>query len=67
MQKTALNVSGVIFLVVALLHAWRFAMKIPVTFGPTSVPLTASVLGALAGFLLALWMFVAANTNRQNP
>jgi hypothetical protein len=60
MQKTALNVSGIIFLVVALLHAWRYLMKVPVNFGQTSIPLELSFAGAVAAFLLALWMFSAA-------
>ncbi len=66
MQKIALNVSGVIFLVVAILHVWRFAMNIPVTFGQTSISLTLSVFGALAAFLLALWMFVVANAKQPS-
>ncbi|MDD5226604.1 MAG: hypothetical protein PHV97_05425 [Candidatus Omnitrophica bacterium] len=60
MQKTALRVSGVIFLVVALLHAWRYLMKVPVSFGQTSIPLELSFAGAVVCFLLALWMFSAA-------
>ncbi len=60
MQKTALNVSGVIFLVVALAHVWRYLLKVPVTFGATRIPLELSFVGAVAGFLLALWMFSSA-------
>lgn len=60
MQKSALNVSGIIFLVVAVLHAWRYLLKVPVNFGQTQIPLELSFAGAVAGFSLALWMFAAA-------
>lgn len=60
MQKTALNVSGIVFLAVALLHVWRYLLKVPVTFGATQIPIELSFVGAVVGFLLALWMFSAA-------
>jgi len=60
MRKTALNVSGLIFLVVGLLHSWRYLMKVPVNFGETSIPVGLSFAGAVACFFLALWMFSSA-------
>jgi len=62
MQKMALSVSGILFSVVAILHAWRFMMKVPVTFGETQIPLELSMIGALVCSFLALWMFIAAKT-----
>ncbi len=64
MQRNALMVSGVIFLAVALLHVWRYLLKVPVTFGQTVIPLELSFVGAVAAFFLALWMFSAAR-NKQ--
>ena len=63
MQKIALHVSGGIFLVVAYLHAWRFVMKVPVTFGQTSIPLMLSAVGALVCCFLAYWMFKAGKAD----
>jgi len=60
MQKKPLMVSGSIFLAVALMHVWRYLLKIPVTFGETQIPLGLSFAGAVVAFLLALWMFKAA-------
>ena len=60
MQKKALMVSGIVFLAVALMHVWRYLVKVPVTFGQTSIPLELSFAGAVAAFLLALWMFKSA-------
>lgn len=60
MQKSALMVSGIFFLVVALVHAGRYLLKVPVTFGEMQIPLALSFAGAVACFLLALWMFKAA-------
>ena len=44
MQKKPLMVSGIIFLVVGMLHAWRYVLKVPVAFGATSIPLWLSVM-----------------------
>lgn len=60
MQKAALNVSGIIFLVIAILHVVRWALEIPVTLGEISVPPMVSSVGAVVTLSLALWMFIAA-------
>ncbi len=60
MQKIALNVSGIIFVLDAILHEMRLVMKVPMTLGETEIPLMASAVAALIGLLLALWMFMAA-------
>ncbi|OGX11570.1 MAG: hypothetical protein A2351_00375 [Omnitrophica bacterium RIFOXYB12_FULL_50_7] len=65
MQKAALNVSGIVFLGVAVLHMVRLGLKIPVTFGQTSIPLMASAVGAVVALLLALWMFVVARKSAK--
>ena len=60
MEKTALKVSGVVFLVVAVLHVVRIAMKLPVIVGHSHIPLRASAVAAVLTLALAVWMFKAA-------
>lgn len=60
MQKLALRTAGLVFLMVAALHTWRFFTKAAVTVGAFSVPMEWSVAGAAVGFVLSLWMFASA-------
>ena len=60
MQKIALNVAGIIFIVVAEVHLVRWVMKIPLIVGETPVSPETSALGAVIVLLLALWMLFAA-------
>ena len=60
MQKTALKVAGVIFLLVALLHFFRAFECIAIYVGQTTIPIGASWIGGTVCLLLAVWMFVAA-------
>lgn len=60
MQKLALRTAGTIFFGVGLLHTWRFLAKAVVTIGTFTVPTEWSVVGAVLGFVLSLWMFSAA-------
>ena len=61
MQKTALRVSGAIFLAVSLLHFVRAFEGVAIYVGPTIIPLYASWIGGVISGLLAAWMFVASN------
>ena len=60
MQKTALVVSGVIFLVVSILHFLRAFEGIAVSVGQTPIPLSISWIGGAVSFLLAVWMVTAS-------
>jgi hypothetical protein len=55
--------SGVVFLVVALMHIWRFALDLPLQIGVWYVPRSLSMLGAIGAVVLALWAFRSA----RNP
>jgi len=59
-KNLALKVSGVIFLVVAIMHLLRLLFKVQVSVGGTQVWMSASFFGCLAAFLLALWMLAAS-------
>ena len=56
-KNRVLNVAGVIFLLVSILHLVRFIFKIPVVIGSFTVPTWYSFAGFVIGFLLSLWIF----------
>ena len=56
-KKTALNIAGVIFLLVAILHLVRSIFHVSVVVGSFSVPSSYSIVAAVVAFLLSLWMF----------
>lgn len=49
------KVSGIIFAIVALLHAARAAVGIPVQIGSQSVPVAISWVAAVVSAALAFW------------
>jgi hypothetical protein len=59
MQKPALIVAGIIFLVVAVMHLLRLFYRWPAQIGPLVIPLWLSAIGALFALSLAIWMFKA--------
>ncbi len=48
-----MKVSGVIFLIIALVHLWRIINVIPVAFGTSFVPMWLSWLAVLVGGYLS--------------
>ena len=56
-KRAALNVAGVVFLLVAILHLVRVIFQWEVVIANFTVPLWFSVLGFIVPFLLSLWMF----------
>lgn len=52
--------SGIVFVIVALMHLWRFALNFPLQIGVWYVPRSLSLLGAIGAALLALWAFRSA-------
>jgi hypothetical protein len=58
--------SGIVFVIVALMHIWRFALNFPLQIGAWYVPRSLSLLGAIGAIVLALWAFRSArNTSPQ--
>ena len=61
MKNTALYVSGMIFLVVALAHYLRYHFNIAIIIGGNHIiPLDVSLYGSIISLVLAVWMFLAA-------
>jgi hypothetical protein len=58
-------VSGVVFAVVAVAHAWRAAQAWAVQIGAWSIPVWPSWVVALAAAVLSLWAFRRANARRR--
>ena len=56
MEKIALKIGGVLFIVAGAVHALRVVKNVPVTIGQTELPMAASVFFAIAAIALGLWM-----------
>ena len=56
-KKTALNVAGVVFFFVALLHLVRVIFHLEIVIENFRVPLWYSGVGFCVAFLLSIWMF----------
>ena len=52
--------SGIVFVIVALMHIWRFALNFPLQIGVWYVPRSLSLLGAIGAIVLALWALRSA-------
>ncbi|MFA6187298.1 MAG: hypothetical protein WC770_08855 [Phycisphaerae bacterium] len=59
-KNVALNVSGVVFILVALLHLARVIMKLNANIGQWEIPASASIGGFIFAGVLAVLMFTAA-------
>jgi hypothetical protein len=65
--KLYLALSGVIFLLVALLHLFRLLNQWPITVGEYTVPLFLSYIGlpvSTGYFLWAIWLFRRSSKER---
>ncbi|MBI4394886.1 MAG: hypothetical protein HY583_01690 [Candidatus Omnitrophica bacterium] len=56
-KQSALNVAGVIFLLMAVVHVVRFIFRTDIVVGTFTVPHWYSLVAAAVAFLLSLWMF----------
>jgi hypothetical protein len=51
------RIAGLVFAVVAVAHAYRAALSLPLQVGSAAVPVWASWLAAIVGGLLSVWGF----------
>ena len=51
------RIAGSVFTVVALAHAYRAALSLPLQVGSSAIPVWASWVAALGAGLLAVWGF----------
>jgi len=59
MSRSYCLTSGIVFILVALMHAWRFALDLPMQIGAWSVPRSLSGLAALGAAVLAVCLTTA--------
>jgi hypothetical protein len=64
MSRNYCITSGFVFAFVALMHAWRFVLDLPMQIGAWSVPPSLSGLAAIGAALLAVWAFRSARLAR---
>lgn len=64
MKTAALTVSGIIYLIVAIAHFYRLNKDFPITVGDYSIPVHWSLYGGIVAIILAIWMFLAAKSDR---
>jgi len=57
--------SGIVFVIVALMHIWRFALDFPLQIGVWYVPRSLSLLGAIGAALLAVWAFRSSRPSKS--
>lgn len=55
MSRSYCITSAIVFAFVALMHAWRFVLDLPLQFGVWNVPRSLSGLAAIGAACLALW------------
>lgn len=60
MPKTVLKVSGVVFLIVALIHLARLVFKFDIIVAGHPIPLWANIIGLIIASALSLWSFDAS-------
>ncbi len=60
MKKFALNVAGLFFTAVTIIHIVRYVKAWPIMINGFTVPLNWSISGAFITGILAIWMFTAA-------
>lgn len=54
--KAGLRLAAFIFGLVCVVHIWRVIAHAPVQIGSFTVPMSASIIGAIIAGLLSLWM-----------
>lgn len=64
MNRNYCITSAIVFAIVALMHAWRFVLDLPMQIGAWNVPRSLSGFAAIAAALLAVWAFRSARLGK---
>lgn len=67
MSRNYCITSAFVFTLVALVHAWRFVLDLPLQLGAWSVPRSLSGLAAIGAACLAVWAFRSARLGKPAP
>jgi len=60
MSRNYCITSAIVFAFVALMHAWRFVLDLPLQIGAWNVPRSLSGFAAIGAVCLAVWAFRSA-------
>lgn len=64
MSRNYCITSAIIFAFVALMHAWRFVLDLPLQIGAWNVPRSLSGFAAIVAAGLAVWAFRSASLGK---
>lgn len=64
MNRNYCITSAIVFAFVALMHAWRFVLDLPMQIGAWNVPRSLSGFGAIGAASLAVWAFRSAKLGK---
>ena len=64
MNRNYCVTSAVVFALVALMHAWRFVLGLPMQIGALEVPWALSGFAAIGAAGLAVWAFRSARIGK---
>lgn len=64
MNRSYCITSAIVFAFVALMHAWRFVLNLPMQIGVWNVPRSLSGVAAIGAALLAVWAFRSARLGK---
>ena len=62
-KNLPLVIGGIVFCLVALIHALRLYYQWEIQVDGYLIPMSASIIGLVVAGILALWMFIAASKN----
>ena len=65
MQKTALNVAAIVFLLIALVQITRYLLEVEVIASGSEVPLGLSFGASIVFVVLSFWMWLAGRRARR--
>jgi hypothetical protein len=65
MSRSYCITSAIIFAFVALMHAWRFVLDLPLQIGAWNVPRPLSGFAAIGAACLAVWAFRSARLGKS--
>ena len=65
MSRSYCITSATVFAFVALMHAWRFVLDLPLQIGAWSVPRSLSGFAAVGAACLAVWAFRSASLGKS--
>jgi hypothetical protein len=64
MNRNYCITSGIVFVIVALMHIWRFVLDLPAEVGAWSISRSVSGVAAVGAVCLAVWAFKSARLGK---